>query len=404
MPGARRSMRSLTGSADGSCCSCSTTASTCCRPPAGSSQRLIEASPTLTVLATSREPLGVRGERIHSVSTLDPDAEAVELFVDRARAADDSFALDAPTATSSRRSAAARRNAAGDRARRGAYPLDHPGGAARPARRPLTAASQGDRTAPDRHQTLQATIAWSYQLLTDDERLLFDRLAVFASGFDRAETQWCARSEISTRSTSTTTWAPWSTSRCSLPTAARHGPAIDCWKRCANSHPPDSPNEDRTRPTLPPRHAQHYLAWPEPTRERTFGPDQQAAIVDIGGAWPNIGIAVLSRSPVVRDHVRDHSSAATVYLAIRFAKLEHREWVQRTIIAGEERSIETPTGALAAAANWAWIEGDPARTLRHAAIGLASPDARTGGSPTFVRRHLDLLRTSRDRNTRRPLP
>src|SRR5262249_49183410 len=47
----------------------------------------------------------------------------------------------------------------------------------------------GSRTAPVRHQTLQATIDWSYRLLTPEERKLLDRLSVFAGGFtcDAAE-------------------------------------------------------------------------------------------------------------------------------------------------------------------------------------------------------------------------
>ena len=44
----------------------------------------------------------------------------------------------------------------------------------------------GRRSGLERHQTLRATVQWSYQLLTDEERLLFDRLAVFAGGFDVA--------------------------------------------------------------------------------------------------------------------------------------------------------------------------------------------------------------------------
>ena len=40
------------------------------------------------------------------------------------------------------------------------------------------------RSTLDRHQTLRATVSWSYQLLTEDERLLFDRASVFAGGFD----------------------------------------------------------------------------------------------------------------------------------------------------------------------------------------------------------------------------
>src|SRR6185436_15687527 len=47
----------------------------------------------------------------------------------------------------------------------------------------------GSRTALPRHQTLRATIAWSHDLLTEPERILFCRLAVFAGGFtlDAAE-------------------------------------------------------------------------------------------------------------------------------------------------------------------------------------------------------------------------
>ena len=40
------------------------------------------------------------------------------------------------------------------------------------------------RSTLDRHQTLRATVSWSYQLLTEDERLFFDRASVFAGGFD----------------------------------------------------------------------------------------------------------------------------------------------------------------------------------------------------------------------------
>jgi predicted ATPase len=41
----------------------------------------------------------------------------------------------------------------------------------------------GSRTGPPRQQTLEAAIAWSYELLTEDERRLFERVSVFAGGW-----------------------------------------------------------------------------------------------------------------------------------------------------------------------------------------------------------------------------
>ena len=48
----------------------------------------------------------------------------------------------------------------------------------------------GSRTAPVRHQTLRATLDWSHDLLDDDERVVFRRLAVFAGGFTLAAAEW----------------------------------------------------------------------------------------------------------------------------------------------------------------------------------------------------------------------
>ena len=140
--------------------------------------------PTVTVLATSREPLGVGGERVvpvPSMSTID----AVALFADRAQAADarlvygpeDRVTIEAicqrldgiPLAIEL---AAARA--------RSLAPVDL---LARLEDR-FRLLRGGERGGLERHQTLRATVAWSYQLLTDVQRLVFDRLSVFAGGFD----------------------------------------------------------------------------------------------------------------------------------------------------------------------------------------------------------------------------
>ncbi|HEX5506424.1 MAG TPA: helix-turn-helix domain-containing protein [Thermomicrobiales bacterium] len=162
--------------------------------------RLLRACPRLCVLATSREPLGVPGEVAWPVPPLAvpaesaglpfpalAGAEAVRLFAARAGAARPGFALTARNADAVARicrrldgiplaielaAARARALAPAEIAAR----LDD--------RFPLLAA--GDRAAPPRHQTLRAALDWSYDLLDEAERRLFERLAVFAGEFTLA--------------------------------------------------------------------------------------------------------------------------------------------------------------------------------------------------------------------------
>ncbi len=165
-------------------------------PLAEIAERLLMNCPGLYLLVTSREPLNIPGETAWNVPPLTlptsgdrvedlaQSSEAVRLFVDRARSTSSGFELTPSNAHHvseiCRRLdgmplaielAASRMNV-----------LD----AAEIARRleqsfhMLTA---GRRTALPRHQTLQATIDWSHDLLSDQERVLFARLSVFAGGF-----------------------------------------------------------------------------------------------------------------------------------------------------------------------------------------------------------------------------
>ena len=149
-------------------------------------------APDVRVVATSREGLGIPSERVVPVTPLATDAEgdAVELFVARARAARPDFALDAATTPTVVELCT----------RLDGIPLAIELAAARtramaPAKilarlderfRMLTG---GSRTAVARHQTLQAAVDWSYEILSDDERSVLDRLSVFAGAFtlDAAE-------------------------------------------------------------------------------------------------------------------------------------------------------------------------------------------------------------------------
>jgi predicted ATPase/DNA-binding CsgD family transcriptional regulator len=146
--------------------------------------------PRLTLLATSREPLGVSGEVVWRVPSLPIADDAVELFVDRAVLAKPDFRITDDHV----------RTVAEICRRLDGVPLALELAAARV--RALSVAeildglhdrfrllTGGARTAVQRQQTLRASVDWSHALLTEPERVLFRRLAVFMGGFglDAAE-------------------------------------------------------------------------------------------------------------------------------------------------------------------------------------------------------------------------
>ncbi|MFI5047982.1 MAG: ATP-binding protein [Acidimicrobiia bacterium] len=155
-------------------------------------------APQVSVLATSREGLGVAGERMVAVPSLgvpdddlDPDdlvhTDAVQLFGDRASAANSGFALNRENAS-----------AVGVLCRRlDGIPLAIELAAARArsmspddlvARldQRFKLLTRGSRGAVGRQQTLRSTIDWSYDLLDPVERRALERLSVFAGGCDLA--------------------------------------------------------------------------------------------------------------------------------------------------------------------------------------------------------------------------
>ena len=148
---------------------------------------VVGACSTVRVLATSREVLGLGGEHVHAVRSLDV-AESVELFSVRALARDDrlSFSADDRVAI------------AQIGGRLDGIPLALELAASRSRTlgvaellerledrfRYLRGASGGGGLA--RHQTLRAAVGWSYQLLDDVDRTVFDRLAAFPASFDLA--------------------------------------------------------------------------------------------------------------------------------------------------------------------------------------------------------------------------
>ncbi len=160
-------------------------------------ERMREVAPKIAILATSREALRVRGEQVHWLASLDYPSEtsgltreqllafpAVELFVARASSAGGALGGDLETI-----------QVIADMCRRldgMALPIEL--AAVRVAAHGLHQTAKllgerfslvwsGRRTALPRQQTLQATLDWSYGLLSEAERLTFDRLSIFLGAF-----------------------------------------------------------------------------------------------------------------------------------------------------------------------------------------------------------------------------
>ena len=177
---------------------------------AGLAVRLLESSPDLRILATSREPLGIRGEAVISVLPLavpDGDAglygevsgfDAVTLFTERAMAVAPEFRLcddnQAAVADICHRLDGLPLAIELAAARLRTLPIDE---IARRLNDRYQLLSTRMRGVPSRHQTLWASLEWSYDLCSSAERLLWSRLSVFRGGFElEAAEAVCASEDI----------------------------------------------------------------------------------------------------------------------------------------------------------------------------------------------------------------
>ena len=159
-------------------------------------ETLLSAAPDVRVVVTSQEPLGIAGEQVFRLPSLAvPEdttvtaedalhAGAVQLFVERARAADPRFTLDdrnAPTIAAICRRldgiALAIEMAASRAPMLGVDKL------AEKLDERFRVLTGGRRTALPRQQTLRATLDWSHGLLSDNERSILRRAAIFSGGF-----------------------------------------------------------------------------------------------------------------------------------------------------------------------------------------------------------------------------
>lgn len=252
--------------------------------------RLAARCPTVRLLATSREPLGVPAEQVVPVAPLDPSGAGIELFAERAAAVSATFdaTLDHHDAVEICR-------------RLDGLPLAIELAAARTAslttadlvarlddRLRLLAARR--RGVDDRHRTLRATLQWSYDLLARSEQDLFADLSAFSGPFDAAAARVVANlagldvlvvddmlTGLAERSLVTIETGPFGRRYRLLETMRAYGAELLA-------------TAGRTAPVAA-RHARWCVAEAERAGELLRSPDELAGAVRVVELWPNLRAA-----------------------------------------------------------------------------------------------------------------
>jgi non-specific serine/threonine protein kinase len=325
----------------------------------------------LRILATSREAIGVAGEsicQVPSLATPEPTAtmsleslcqfEAVRLFKDRAVAVQPRFALTSATAPAvvqicwrvegiplAIELAAARMSALS---------------AAQVAERlqdSFQLLSHGKRTALPRHQALRATIDWSYALLTDAERSLFQRLSVFAGGFDleAAENvcvgQGIEREQILDLLTQLV-------EKSLVLVHEHHGQTRYRMLEPIRQHAQDRLAQSGAAPTVQGEHVQYFLRLGQQIEPRLLGSEQRHGLDELETEHANLLAALAWAAEHEPEAALKLSNALGWFWEKRGSLAEGREWFMRTI-AQSPATLADPHGeAYVRAGRLACWQGD----------------------------------------------
>ncbi|MDB5076481.1 MAG: transcriptional activator domain protein [Chloroflexi bacterium] len=331
---------------------------------------LLQRAAELRILATSQATLGVLGEIIWRVPSLSlPDAdeppvaelvayEAIQLFLERARAAKPHFSF-------SERNAAAVLHICSQldgiplaielaAARLSVLSVEQI--AARLGDR-LRLLSDGNRTALPRQQTLRAAIEWSYNLLTAGERVLFRRLAVFAGSWTmEAAEAVCAGESLSRHAVVERMSGVIGKSMVNVVEAGEsvRYRLLESVRHYALEQLCAADEEDAVRE----RHCDWYLALAERAEPELKGPEQAEWLAQLELEHDNLRAAL--------GWAGEHGAVET---GLRLAGALWRFWYVRGYLGEGRRWLEAASGsglgshaarakALNGAGNLAWQQGD----------------------------------------------
>ena len=371
-------------------------------PAAPAVSDLLRACPRVKVLATSRAPLHLRGEREYPVPALalpDPSRpepvaqliqyEAIRLFVERAQAAKPAFALTDANAA-----------AVAEICRQlDGLPLAIELAAARIKLLPpqalldrlgerLKVLVGGARDAPARQRTLRDAIDWSHDLLSAHDQTLFRRLAVFAGGctLEAVEAVANAAGDLDTLEGMTSLVDE---------SLLRQIEGLDDEPRFAmletiREYGLERLDASGESGTVRERHATYFASVAEALRPYLYGPDQGRTIGQLEAEQGNIRAAL--------SWAVEHADAATgLRLAANLRKFwllrsqltEGRNWLEQTLAMPGDAPTTTRIDALYGVGSFARLQGDYPQAIAYGEEGLAL--ARRIGDAIHTARLLYLL-------------
>jgi len=308
------------------------------------------------IVATSQEALGLVGETIVRVPSL-PDGEAIELFADRAALHRADFAVDEDNADVV--TAICRRL--------DGIPLAIELAA---ARIPVLSLQQiadrlddqfrlltgGSRNALPRQQTLRATVDWSYALLTDEERVLLRRLAVFAGGWTLdAATDVAGDRDVDVLDALTRLVARSLVVAEEQDDVARYR-LLESIRQYAQERLAEAGEVALARE----RHLEWFHALALRAETELTGPDQTAWLDRLAREHDNLRAAMewCSAQPARADDLLSLTAALWRFWLVRGHWSEGRAWLDRALRPTGDRHTLTRARALAAAGHLATEEAD----------------------------------------------
>ncbi len=366
---------------------------------------LLTACPGLKMLLTSRVVLRLSGEHDLAVLPL-PIPAAVELFLARARAAYPDFQLTASNSTAIAKIcvrldglplalelAAARTSALTPAALLSR--LDHA----------LPMLNRGPRDQPDRHRAMRNAISWSYDLLEPTEQMHFQRLSIFAGGFDLA----AAEALIDSDHQGIADDAVFSLAEKSLLRQMTGPNDPDPRYRILETvreYGLEQLGASGREPEVRARHGRYFLELAEGYAPGFFEPGYDEILERLDRDQDNIRAALswAEETGAVEISLR-LAQAMSGYWVVRGQYREGRGWLERSLSAGDRAPSKARTRALLAA-GWlarAQDERDAAEIFQEEAltIALATDDVEGQGRALQALGQVDLQRGDFERAVER---